>query len=246
MFRHTLRMRVFGYVRVSGQSQVEGDGFARQELAIQEFCAGQPTLRLVGAVWREQGVSGTVEGLERPAFGEMLDVIDRERAMHIAAKGSTLGWDCAVVVERMDRLARDLMVSEMLLMELRKRGIKVFSSDQGALIDMASDGGDPTRVLIRQIMGALSQWEKSMLVKKLSAAKARLKAAGKYADGTLPYGMMAGEEDTLNFMLAHHPEMNYSQITVLLNQGGYRNRAGRPFKQQNVRDIILNNRKHNK
>jgi len=53
------------------------------------------------------------------------------------------------------------MTQEFLLAECRKRGLKVYSADQGQLIDMAENGGDPTRVLIRQILGALAQWEKN-------------------------------------------------------------------------------------
>jgi len=36
----------------------------------------------------------------------------------------------------MDRLARCLMTQEFLLAECRKRGLKVYSADQGQLIDM--------------------------------------------------------------------------------------------------------------
>lgn len=232
-------MNVFGYCRVSGRSQVEGDGFPRQYDALEAFCLAQQLNRV--GTFREEGVSGTVEGLDRPAFAEMIDYIDERNRV---PEPSTQIH--AIVVERMDRLARDLMVSEVLLSELRKRGIKVFSTDQGNILDMASDGGDPTRVLIRQIMGALAQWEKSMLVKKLSAAKERKRAKGGYCGGERPYGCNPGEAMILRVMLDNHPELNYTAIAKLLNSSGCANRAGRAWKPQGVRSILIEYRKKNK
>src|SRR5204863_235004 len=102
------------------------------------------------------------------------------------------------VVERLDRLARDLMVSEFLLKELRIRGIKVFATDQGALIDMANNEGDPTRKLIRQIIAALSEWEKSQLVLKLRVARERKRKQTGRCEGPLPYGSITAERIILD------------------------------------------------
>src|SRR5216684_107322 len=102
-------MKVFSYTRVSGRGQVEGDGQVRQLAASKHFC------KIHNLDWRgdffEAGVSGTVEGLDRPEFVAMLD--------YIAARKLPPNPEIieAIVVERMDRLARDLMVSEMLLKE---------------------------------------------------------------------------------------------------------------------------------
>jgi DNA invertase Pin-like site-specific DNA recombinase len=132
------------------------------------------------------------------------------------------------------------MVSEMLLKECRDNGIKVFAADQGNLIDMASDGGDPTRVLIRQIMGALAQWEKSVLVKKLRAAKDRMKAEGKYAEGNKPFGHIGGEKFVLDTIVRFHGDgKNYTEISRLLNQSDMHNRSGKAFTPQNVRSLIV-------
>jgi DNA invertase Pin-like site-specific DNA recombinase len=169
--------------------------------------------------------------VDRPQFAKMMEFIAHN--------------DCpikAIVVERMDRLARDLMVSEMLLKSVRECGLQVFSADQGALTDMASDGGDPTRVLVRQLMGAIAQWEKSVLVKKLKLARDRIKASGKHCEGTKPYGSMAGEIGFLKLMLQwfYAEGKNFSEIAMLLNSMDARTRSGRIFKPQNVRMIITN------
>lgn len=221
-------MNVFGYLRVSGRGQVEGDGPERQRQAIKSFCE---THRLVYASeFFEEGVSGTVEGMERPRFAFMVE-----------------GNPEAIIVERMDRLARDLMVQEFLLAECRKRGIKVYSADQGALIDMASDGGDPTRKLIRQILGALAEWEKSQLVMKLRAARQRKKAKTGRCEGGLPYGTIATEARILRFAIDTFDTIkNYGTVAGMLNDGGFTTKQGKAWTRQNLRPIIVGHNKRKK
>jgi DNA invertase Pin-like site-specific DNA recombinase len=213
-------MRIVSYLRVSGQTQVEGDGFERQEASINKFCADL-NLEIVRK-FQEEGVSGTVEAVDRPAFSEMLAYIE--------------AYDVdAIVVERMDRLARDLMVSEFLLRECRSRGIKVYAADQGALIDMASDGGDPTRKLIRQLMAALAEWEKSVLVKKLYEARKR---TGNWGGEPL-YGGNPNERSIVAFMRLQRQEgRSFGQIAQTLNDLGMVNRQGGKWARQNVHRVL--------
>jgi DNA invertase Pin-like site-specific DNA recombinase len=76
------------------------------------------------------------------------------------------------------------MVSELLLNEARKQGVKIFEAASGQ--EMTNDD-DPTRVLLRQFLGAISQWDKSNMVKRLAAARARLKAKGGFMGGKIPW-----------------------------------------------------------
>lgn len=222
-------MNIVAYLRVSGRGQVDGDGFPRQVEAIKAFCKAHGVYQI--AAYTEQ-MSGTVDGLDRPEFAKIIQWIDNNPG-HINA----------VAVERMDRIARDLLVQELLLTELRKRGVKVFAADQGALIDMASNDGDPTRVLIRQILGALAQWEKTMLVRKLRSARERAIARGDYVPGRDPFGSRPGERVVLNLMLEQRAEgKNFSQIARYMNALDTKNRSGGRWKPQNVRDILLNHK----
>lgn len=228
---------VFSYLRVSGSGQVDGDGPERQREAITRFCKSY-NLKLVGEFF-DRAVSGTVEAIARPQFSELLDYADSR-----ASSNSPIS---AIVVERMDRLARDLMVSEFLLAECRKRNLKVFSADQGVLLDMASDGGDPTRVLIRQILGALAQWEKTMLVTKLRAARVRKRETTGRCEGKKRYGFRPGEQDIIN--IAHnfrgvldefHQPMELAVIAKHLNEAGFRTRHGKMWDRFRVAHLIKN------
>ena len=68
-----------------------------------------------------------------------------------------------IIVETASRFARDLMVAEVGFKMLRDRGIDLIAADNPTTF--LDDG--PTSILIRQILGAVSQFEKAMLVAKL-------------------------------------------------------------------------------
>jgi DNA invertase Pin-like site-specific DNA recombinase len=53
-----MKTKAFSYLRVSGKSQISGDGFPRQRLAINEYCK-QGEIE-IEREFVEKGVSGTV------------------------------------------------------------------------------------------------------------------------------------------------------------------------------------------
>ena len=55
----------------------------------------------------------------------------------------------------------------------------------------SSQPDTPTAVLVRQVLGAVSQFEKATLVAKLKAARDRKQAAGGKANGRYGYGKEA-------------------------------------------------------
>lgn len=219
-------MRVLGYTRVSGKGQVDGDGPKRQRDAIEAFCSVHK-LEIDPADIYFEPISGTIEGLDRPELTKMLIRIEHLREAGIEVAG--------IVVEQLSRLARDLMVSELLLKEFRNRKLKVFCCDQGQLVDVTADGGDPTRVLIRQLMGALEQWEKSMLVRKLKLAKDRIRAETGHCEGPKPFGSRVFENECLRVikMLAEQ-NLGAEEIARQLNVTGFRTRKGSFWTRQYV------------
>jgi len=221
-------MKAFTYLRVSSKGQIEGDGPERQRLACAAFAKAHG-LDLESSLEFFDSITGTSE--ERPAFTAMLMAIDELK------DNPRLKVDC-VIVERMDRLARDLMASEFLLRELRNRGIKLFATDQGALEDMASNDVDPTRILIRQFMAALAQWEKSTLVKKLRAAALRAKAEGRPC-GQKPFGITPEEQDALR-QLHEWSLQGYStqDVADMMNARGYPTRTGVPWSRHTINGIL--------
>lgn len=215
-------MRAFPYLRVSGKTQVDGDGPDRQLSKIDQFCE-QHRLEM-GPTYFDPGVSGTVDSLDRPFLAKLLDEANP--------------GDC-IVVERMDRLARDLIVQELLLAECRKRQIKVYSAD-GDFSDVASNEGDPTKVLIRQILGAVAQWEKSVLVMKMKAGADKKRRETGRCGGVAPYGELPGEKRQLDIMLAIHFQQGASLASIAqhMNDQNYKTRSGKQWTKARVHNAI--------
>lgn len=225
-------MRAIGYIRVSGKAQVDGDGPDRQAIAIRNFCQEHKLDLLTCSI--EGGVSGTVDAMDRPSFSAMIEEIMDRQDIDMDPVG-------CVVVERLDRLARDLMVQEILMRECRVRGIKVFAVDQGRLDDMADNGGDPTRVLIRQVMGAIAQWEKTQTVLKLSGARARKRAKTGRCEGRKPFGERDMHDKTVLFKVLemHNAGLKTKFIVNALTQEGLINRGtNAPYSRSFINRLI--------
>jgi DNA invertase Pin-like site-specific DNA recombinase len=88
-------------------------------------------------------------------------------------------------------LARDLGVQEWILRDLKQRAVTLVSATEENL------DADPTRVLFRQMLGAIAQYDRAMTVLKLRAARKRIKAATGRCEGRKPWGTLPGEPELL-------------------------------------------------
>lgn len=211
--------KAFAYLRVSGKGQVEGDGFARQLEAIKKFAASND--HKIAKVYREEGVSGTTDWENRPAFSEMMAAM--------LANGTR-----TVLLERLDRCARDLMVQESIIADFRRKGLKIVSVNEP---DLCSD--DPSRVLMRQMLGAFFQYEKTLLVAKLRGARQRIRAKAGHCEGRKPYGTFAGEAAVIERMKAlRHMGLAVDKVAAELNSEGLRPRAGKVWYATSVYRVL--------
>lgn len=220
--------KAVSYLRVSGKGQVDGDGFPRQRETIERF-AKRAGYELAGE-YRDEGVSGTKDLDDREGLSDLLARI-RSNGVRV------------VLVERADRLARDLIVGELILNQLRGLGVKVISADSGTELTASDD--DPTRTLIRQVLGAVAQFEKAVIVSKLKAARMRKRRATGRCEGRKPFGTRPGEEDvvTLIYKLRRKPRggerLSFAAIAERLNAEGHATRTGRPWAPETVRQIAM-------
>jgi len=204
---HTQGMKAFAYLRVSGKGQIDGDGFPRQLEAIKGYAASHGIS--LSKVYREEGVTGALECMNRPAWVEMVS--------RILANGIK-----TILVEKLDRLARDLMVQEHIIQDMQRRGITLISVAEP---DLCSD--DPTRKLLRQIMGAIAEYDKSMVVLKLRGARQRKRAKEGRCEGAKPYGTLPGEAETLKRIQEIRAEgKSFQSIAEALNAAGVTPRRG--------------------
>ena len=210
-------MNAFAYLRVSGIGQIGGDGFPRQRQAIEEYSAAHD-LQIV-SWFEEKGVTGKADSDERPALRELLEQLNGTRT---------------VIVERLDRLARDLIIQEGIISKFRAAGVELISTAEP---DLCSE--DPTRVFIRQVLGAVAQLDRSLIVKKLRAARERMKAKNGRCEGVKPFGALPGEGETHAQILRWSEEgLAPDKIAEKLNLTSYSTRSGKPWRGSVVRKIL--------
>jgi DNA invertase Pin-like site-specific DNA recombinase len=94
------------------------------------------------------------------------------RALEYVRDGDTL------VVHSMDRLARSLVDLRRTVDELTQRGVQVRFVKEG--LTFSSDESDPCAVLMLSVMGAVAEFERSMILERQREGIAIAKAAGKY------------------------------------------------------------------
>lgn len=218
-------MKAFSYLRVSGKGQLDGDGFPRQREVIAKY-ARVKRIQVVNEY--VEGISGTTELEGREALTELCKRID-ENGVRL------------VLVERADRIARDLMISEILLQQFRQRGVQVIECEGGQELTVTDN--EPTRVLIRQVLGAVAQFEKSCLVAKLGAARARIRAETGRCEGAKRYGDLPGESSAVAKVIElakAKPKPSLQKIADQLNadQANYPTRTGKPWSKQMVKNVL--------
>jgi DNA invertase Pin-like site-specific DNA recombinase len=210
--------KVFGYIRVSGESQVKEDGPVRQRKAIQDYAKANG-MRVV-EWFVEEAVSGTVESKDRPAFSEML--------VALLSNGVR-----TVLVEHLDRLARDVFVQEGTIKLFKEKNLELISVKQP---DLCSD--DPNRVAMRQMMGVFAQLDRANIVLKLRAARQRAKAKTGRCEGRKPFGFREGERPVLSRMKELAATMTYKQVADALNAEGFLTRTNGQWFPGTVYNIL--------
>ena len=163
--------KAVAYYRTSSMSNVgeDKDSLKRQQRAVEKF-AKQSRIEIVFTKY-DAGQRGTTAIEDRQGITELLKLC-QEHAIDI------------ILVENASRFSRDLIVQESGYQKLKELGIQLIPVDAPDFFN--SD--DPSRVLIRQMFGAVSQFEKSTVVAKLAAARAtKRKETGKKVEGRKSY-----------------------------------------------------------
>jgi DNA invertase Pin-like site-specific DNA recombinase len=112
----------------------------------------------IKAEFYDAAVSGADPVDVRPGFAALL--------ARVAGNGVKV-----VIVETANRFARDLIVQETGHKMLRALGIELIAADSpDSFVD-----DTPTAILVRQILGAVAQFEKAALVAKLKGARDRVR-----------------------------------------------------------------------
>jgi DNA invertase Pin-like site-specific DNA recombinase len=218
--------KAVAYLRVSGRGQVDGHGFDRQRDTIAAW-AKRHGVRLVNE-YRED-VSGTKEETDRPVFQTML--------ADLLANGCR-----TIVVESLDRFARDLGVQLQLLAYLKAKGVRLVSAITGDDVTAAMDD-DPMRRAMVQVQGTFAELEKNLLVRKLRKAREQQRVEQGRCEGRKPYGTRPGEADGLALIRqlrgkGRKAKASFAAIARELNTRHIATRTGRPWQPSTVGGIV--------
>jgi DNA invertase Pin-like site-specific DNA recombinase len=233
MPRKTTTIEAVGYCRCSGLGQVDGDTWDRQTAAIQKYARNHGMI--VVDEFRDAGVSGAKDLDSRPGLAALIDRIESNGVR-------------VVLVENATRLARDLMVSEVILQQLTAVGCTVIAADSGT--DLTADTDDPTRRLIRQVLGAVAEFDRRVTVLKLRAARDRIRSRGQRCEGRKPFGSRPGEAAALERIHGLHRKpygkarRSLQEICDILDAEGVPTRTGKPWSREVVRRIVRRTSSH--
>jgi DNA invertase Pin-like site-specific DNA recombinase len=179
---------------------------------------------LVGE-YGDNGVKGADPIDTRPGFAAMM--------ARIAGNGVR-----TIICETASRFSRDLITQETGHAYLRDQGIALIAADSPtAFLD-----DTPTATLIRQVLGAVAQFEKAALVAKLKGARDRKKAATGKCGGRLNYAERSPEMVALAKKLARYPvdgrKRSLREIAAELASSGFVATSGKPFNPAAVARMI--------
>jgi len=142
--------RVFAYCRVSTLEQTTEN--QRREIEAAGFAVNPQ--RLI-----EEHISGSVAASERPGFARLLDRMEN---------GDVL------IVTKLDRLGRNAMDIRKTVEQLAVSDIRVHCLALGG-VDLTSPAGKMTM----QVISAVAEFERDLLLERTHSGIARAKAAGK-------------------------------------------------------------------
>ena len=160
------KTRCLVYIRVSTDEQHLGPEAQAEACRVYAERLGMTVVE----TFRDIGVSGAAPLHECPGLQSAVDSL----AAHDAG---------VLLVAKRDRLARDVMKVGMVTQRVESAGATVISADG------VPESNEPTAVLMRQIIDAFSQFERSLIISRTTAALATKKVKGEVT-GNIPVGFV--------------------------------------------------------
>lgn len=222
---HRGKREAVAYLRTSSAANVgrDKDSETRQRTAVAAYAKAAGYV-IVDSYY-DEAVSGADQITKRSGFAAMLE--------RIASNGVR-----TIIVETASRFARDLIVQETGYAMLRGREINLIAADSPeAFLD-----DTPTAVLIRQILGAVSQFDKAMLVAKLKGARERKRATGVKVEGRKSHAEAKPRMVALAKKLHRYPvnggRRSLRNVATELAAHGFVGADGQPFAAMSVKRMV--------
>lgn len=237
--------KAVGYLRTSSATNVgdDKDSQSRQRAAIEGWAKRNGFE--VTAWFKDEAVSGADQVHERPGFAAMLEALEAPReGMGPRTPGAGDGHPDPtaqkkyILVESPDRFARDLIVQLTGHDLLKARGIELIAANAPEFFLEDT----PTAVLIRQVLGAIAQFEKASLVAKLASGRRRKRKLTGRCEGRKPLAETHPGAALLAKQLRRKKpkggQMSLRAISAELAAAGHLNERGAPFNPRAVLEMV--------
>jgi DNA invertase Pin-like site-specific DNA recombinase len=208
------------YYRTSSATNVgdEKDSRKRQQDAVQAYACAHG-LEVVREFY-DAAVSGADPVDSRDGFREML--------AYLLGNGARI-----VLVENASRFARDLVVQITGHDMLKRHGIALIPVDAPDHFTEET----PTAVMVRNILGAVSQFEKQSLVAKLSKARERVREEKGRCEGN-PQWKPVPQAASKAAREAPKRGLSLREIAAELASRGFLSPSGKPYGPQSVKRML--------
>jgi len=228
-----MRKKIVGYCRVSTDNQKDEGTIDIQRHALREY-ADAKGYELV-KVFEDEGVSGGLE--DRAGLAELFSFLEDKENKGVEA----------VLIFKLDRLARDLYIQEHLIKKLEALSVGLISTKEA---DLASD--DPMRKAFRQFMGIVSELEKSFITMRLSGGRInKIKNKKIYAGGGIALGYNTIDKDLVIdekqaetikqiFKMKRYGKKGLREIARTLNEQGVATARGGEWHAGTIKYILAN------
>ncbi len=215
--------KAVAYYRTSSAANVgaDKDSLTRQQKAVQSY-AKALKIEIV-AEFYDAAVSGADPIEERKGFAALLE--------RIVTNGVGV-----VLIEDATRFARDLMVQIVGHQKLKDLGVELVPAN--APEHFRED--TPTAQLVRNILGAISQFEKAQLVQKLRSARNRIREADGRCEGRkpVPAEVVAQAKRLARKSPKSGERRSLREISAELSKLGFDGPSGKPYGAESVKRMI--------
>ncbi|HEV3321489.1 MAG TPA: recombinase family protein [Solirubrobacteraceae bacterium] len=223
-------VRVATYSRISTDEERQPNSLEAQRVRLEAFVESQPEWRIERRY--EDQFTGTV--IDRPALTRLL-------------RDAKLDRFDVLLVYRVDRLARSIRGLAQVIDELDQAGVIFRSATE------PFDTGTPAGRMMVQMLGVFAEFERALIVERITAGLERKAARGGWCGGRRPYGLdIAPDRDHLQRNPTEAPlipvifdryvngQEGSSMLAKWLNESGYRTKNGRPWSATSVLTVLRN------
>ena len=223
--------KVYGYIRVSTNNQVE-NGMSLKEQQRQVELYGEVNKMKVDTIFTERGVSASVELRKRPRGAVLLEVV----------KDGDV-----IICSKLDRMFRSVLDGLQVLKELKARNIELHFIDLGGNTTTNGIGQ-----LVFTIMSSFAEMERNRLGERIRDTKRSQMKEDVYTGGPVGFGYVLENINENNYLLEQPEEqelikkmkkmkkdgLSFRKISEAINKEPYMKENEKSLSHQAISNIL--------